>query len=84
MQHTLQQENIGTIALRNLRKEKFDMGFPFMINVAGLPDFQCYFEYPDGSMSLVMLDDSKKDFIEIEKLSVKEATQILKDNHLIS
>jgi hypothetical protein len=83
MQQTLQQENIGTIALRNLRKEKFAMGFPFMINVAGLPDFQCYFEYPDGSMSLVMLDDSKRDFIEIEKLSTKAAKQILIDNHLI-
>jgi hypothetical protein len=84
MQPTLQKENIGTIALRNLRKEKFAMGFPFMINVAGLPDFQCYFEYPDGSMSLVMLDDTKRDFKEIEKLSPKEAKQILQDNNLIS
>jgi hypothetical protein len=84
MSQTLQKENIGTIALRNLRKEKFAMGFPFMINVAGLPDFQCYFEYPDGSLSLVMLDDSKKDFIEIEKISPKEAQQILLDNNLIS
>jgi hypothetical protein len=83
MQQILQQENIGTIALRNLRKEKFAMGFPLMINVAGLPDYQCYFEYPDGSMSLVMLDDSKKDFVEIEKLSAEEAKQILIDNHLI-
>lgn len=84
MQQILQQENIGAIALRNLRKEKFAMGFPFMINVSGLPDYQCYFEYPDGSMSLVMLNNSKKDFIEIEKLSTKEAKQILIDNNLIS
>jgi hypothetical protein len=83
MQQTLLQENIGTIALRNLRKEKFASGFPFMINVIGLPDYQCYFEYPDGSMSLVMLDDTKKDFIEIEKLSTEAAKQILIDNHLI-
>jgi hypothetical protein len=83
MQQTLQQENIGTIALRNLRKEKFAMGFPFMINVQGLSDFQCYFEYPGGSMSLVMLDDSKRDFIEIEKLSTAKAKQIRIDNHLI-
>ncbi len=82
MSQTLQKENIGTIALRNLRKEKFAMGFPFMINVSGLPDYQCYFEYPDGSMSLVMLDASKKDFIEIEKLSNKDAKQILIDNNL--
>jgi hypothetical protein len=83
MLHTLKQENIGTIALSNLRKEKFAMGYPFMINVSGLPNFQCYFEYPDGSMSLVMLDNSKRDFIEIKKLSTKEAKQILQDNHLI-
>jgi hypothetical protein len=83
VQQITQQENIGTIALRNLRKEKFANGFPFMINVSGLPDFQCYFEYPDGSMSLVMLDDSKKDFIEIEKLSSDQAKQILKENHLL-
>lgn len=83
MQQTLQQENIGTIALHNLRKEKFDMGLPFMINVSGMPNFQCYFEYQDGSMSLVMLDDSKKDFIEIEKLSIKQARQILNKNHLL-
>ena len=82
MSQTLQKENIGIIALRNLRKEKFAMGFPFMINVSGLPDYQCYFEYPDGSMTLVMLDASKKDFIEIEKLSNKDAMQILIDNNL--
>ena len=82
MSQTLQKENIGIIALRNLRKEKFAMGFPFMINVSGLPDYPCYFEYPDGSMTLVMLDASKKDFIEIEKLSNKDAMQILIDNNL--
>ncbi len=58
------------------------MDFPFMINVAGLPDYQCYFEYPDGSLALIMLDDSKKDFIEIEKLSSEQAKQILKENNL--
>jgi hypothetical protein len=84
MESIIKEENVGTVALRNLRKQKFAMGFPFMINVIGLADFHCYFEYPDGSMYLMMLDNTKKDFTQVEKLSVNQANQILLENNLIS
>jgi hypothetical protein len=77
------KENVGAIAVRKLRKEKLEKGIPFMINVKGLPDYQSYLEYPDGSISLVILEPSKRDFVEIKKLSETEISILLDENNII-
>jgi hypothetical protein len=83
METLLIKENVGAIAVRKLRKEKLAMGIPFMINVKGLPEYQSYLEYPDGSISLVRLEPAKRDFIEIKKLSDIEISILLEENNLI-
>ena len=38
--------------IKSLRKEKLSQGLPFMINSEDLPSYQCYLEYPDGSIKI--------------------------------
>jgi hypothetical protein len=83
METSLIRNNVGVLAIRKLRIEKLVKGIPFMINVKGLPDYQSYLEYPDGSISLVRLDPSKRDFVEISKLSEDEISLLLVENNLI-
>ncbi len=82
MEITVIKENVGAIAVRKLRREKLAMGIPFMINVKGLPEYQSYLEYPDGSISLVKLEPAKRDFVEIKKLSELEISILLDENNL--
>lgn len=48
-------EKSGTDAVRALRILKLENGLPFMINDPELPSNQCYLEYPDGKIILVIL-----------------------------
>ena len=82
MQLLDEREDIGITAVRRLRKEKHEMGFPFMINVTGLPKYECYFEYSDGTIYLMKLIPSKRDFEKIRKLTSEEATDLLIANNL--
>jgi hypothetical protein len=83
METVLIKDNVGALAIRKLRIEKLAKGIPFMINVKGLPNYQSYLEYPDGSISLVRLEPSKRDFVEIRKLSENEISHLLEENNLI-
>ena len=37
-------ENVGTAAVKRLRKQELAAGFPFMINSKDLPSIQCYMD----------------------------------------
>ena len=65
-------EKKGTMAVKDLRIKKLQNGFPFMINSNHLPSNQCYLEYPDGSIKLVKIARSAKDFNLIRTLSTDE------------
>ena len=69
-------EQIGNEAVRKLRLQKLRNGRPFMINSKDLPTDQCYLEFPDGSIKLVQLDKSAKDFTVLQTLSADEEQKI--------
>ncbi|MEO6869491.1 MAG: hypothetical protein ABI168_07590 [Ginsengibacter sp.] len=48
--------------IRLIRKEKLSQGLPFMINSDELPSYQCYLEYPDGSIKIAEVDSRDSDF----------------------
>jgi hydrogenase maturation factor HypF (carbamoyltransferase family) len=49
-------EKKGNDAVRRLRLQKLRSGHPFMINSNDLESYQCYLEYPDGSIKLVLMN----------------------------
>jgi hypothetical protein len=64
---------IGSDAVKSLRLKKLSSGRPFMINSKNLEPYQCYLEYPDGSIQLVFLKNSSaKEFTVIRDLSPSE------------
>ena len=69
-------EKNGTEAVKQLRLKKLQNGHPFMINTKDLPGNQCYLEYPDGSISLVTMIKSAKDFTVIRILTEGEVKHI--------
>ncbi|CAN5671829.1 hypothetical protein BH11BAC1_BH11BAC1_19240 [soil metagenome] len=69
-------EVIGNNAVRKLREQKLKSGFPFMINTKNLPSNQCYLEYPNGSIAIVSIVKSARDFTVIRKLSNTETNAI--------
>ena len=66
----------GTEAVKSLRRHKLLNGNFFMINASGLPRGQCYIEYPDGRIVLVMLSSSRNEFDEIQQLSAAESNSL--------
>jgi hypothetical protein len=72
----------GLLAIQILRKEKLQNGHTFMINSGTLPDGQCYLEHPDGSIELVTLSRSQKDFERVRVLSKHESVSLLKSLQL--
>ena len=75
-------EEKGIEAIRNLRRQKLSKGSFFMINVDGLPEGQCYIEYPDGSMVVAALSSTGKDFDILKQLSTEESNAIRNQNGL--
>jgi len=69
-------ERTGTEAVKRLRMRKLQNGHPFMINSKDLPGNQCYLEYPDGSIALVTIVKSAKDFTVIRTLSPSEQNNL--------
>jgi hypothetical protein len=76
-------EKRGTEAVRKLRLTKLRSGRPFMINSKELLSNQCYLEFPDGSIKLVTLKTSAKDFDILRDLSPNEANVIRQRYHLL-
>lgn len=77
-----QLERTGTAAVKRLRLKKLQNGLPFMINSKELPGNQCYLEYPNGSIKLVTMDSSTRDFKVLRELSKGESAVILAKYHL--
>ena len=69
-------EQAGLHAVRLLRFNKLQQGLPFMINTSLLPPDHCYYEYPDGSISLVTICKINGDFKEVHKLTKEENQEI--------
>jgi hypothetical protein len=67
-----QLEVAGLKAVQLLRKNKLKQGHPFMINLESLPDGQCYLEYPDGAIRLVVLNTTNQNFEILKELSAAE------------
>lgn len=69
-------EGNGTAAVKRLRIKKLKDGHPFMINSKDLPVSQCYLEYPNGSINLVAIVRSAKEFTLIRTPSAIERTAL--------
>lgn len=69
-------EKNGTAAVKRLRMKKLQNGQPFMINSKDLPGNQCYLEYPNGSMVLVSIVKSARNFTIVRKLSHLEENRV--------
>lgn len=69
-------ERTGNAAVRKLRLNKLKKGLPFMINSKDLPRYQCYLEYPDGSIELVSITKEAREFTFIRQLSLHEVNTI--------
>jgi hypothetical protein len=65
-------EKTGNEAVQKLRLQKLSSGHSFMINSKELEPNQCYLEYPDGSIQLVFLKNTAKEFTVIRTLSPSE------------
>lgn len=66
----------GTAAVKRLRTQKLAKGLPFMINSKELPSNQCYLEYPNGSIHLVTLSKTAREFDVIRELSIQESSRL--------
>jgi hypothetical protein len=71
-------EQTGRLAVQLLRKSKLEQGYPFMINSRRLPVDQCYREFPDGTIQIVTICHTQKDFKLIRKLTEKEQVSVRK------
>ncbi len=75
-------QQAGTAAVKQLRKQKFARGIPFMINSKQLPQDESYLEYPDGRMVVVKLSSSANGFVVVKEISKETATSIRLQYHL--
>jgi hypothetical protein len=71
-------EGIATKAVHRLRTETLTSGQPFMINVKGLPPGQCYLEFPDKNIQLVVFVKGKNDFVPVRKLGARDRERLRK------
>jgi hypothetical protein len=62
----------GLNAVRLLRKQKHKLGHPFMINLNSLPKGQFYLEYPDGSVTLSVINFDNNEYQTIRQLNAAE------------
>ena len=69
--------------IKALRREKLSQGLPFMINSDMLPSYQCYMEYPDGSIKIVEANSQASDFKIIEELDFLNAEVFRRNLKLI-
>lgn len=76
---TLVNNKYAINKIRALRKKKLSLGIPFMINSDDLPSYQCYLEYPDGSIKIVEANSKESDFKIIKELDFLNA-EVLRRN----
>lgn len=68
----------GTNAVKKLREQKLKNGLPFMINVKELTTSQCYLEYPNGSIKLVVIVNATREMDVVRELTTVEANDLRK------
>lgn len=78
-----QIEKSGRQAIIKLRKNKLNLGQPFMINTKDLPSSQFYLEHPDGHIEHTTITSDKTDFKTITKFTLKQSDLIIKKYKLI-
>src|SRR5215210_6925827 len=64
-------EKEGLSAVRRLRESKLTKGWPFMMNANTLPSYQCYLEYPGGSIKIVEANASRTGFIVVGQVDAE-------------
>jgi hypothetical protein len=69
--------------VKKLRISKLKSGRPFMINTSDLPSYQCYIEHPDGTIQLVAIAETLRDYIPVRTLSEAEQNSIRKKYRLV-
>ena len=72
----------GLNAVRLLRQQKHEQGHPFMINTKSLPQGQFYLEYPDGSITLSVINFELNEYQTVRQLSKAEITALKKNLNL--
>jgi hypothetical protein len=77
-------EEKGSEAVRKMRRQKLSNGHPFMINSRELVSSQCYLEYPDGIIKLVLHHKSARNFTVIRELTELEANLLRKRYNLFA
>lgn len=75
-------ENIGKIAVRQLRMSKFSQGYSFMITSQELSNGEAYLEHPDGKMDLVTAKKDAVEFTLIRNLTNQEANAVRENLNL--
>jgi hypothetical protein len=75
-------ENIGKMAVKQLRVSKLSRGFSFMITSKELSDGEAYLEHPDGKMDLVTAKKDAVEFTVIRNLTAQEANTVRENLHL--
>ena len=68
--------NRNSVVVKKLREQKLRAGLPFMINVKELASNQCYLEYPNGTIKLVSIISSTRDFDIVAELNTSEANSL--------
>lgn len=74
----------GTAAVKKLREQKLKNGLPYMINVKELVTSQCYLEYPNGRIKLVMIVNATSEMNVVRELTTVEANDLRKRFHFSS
>lgn len=69
--------------IKSLRRKKLSHGLSFMINSDMLPSYQCYMEYPDGSIKIVEANSQASDFKIIQELDFLNAEVLRRNLKLI-
>lgn len=73
-----------THLILQLRKNKHEAGFPFMIDdTESLPSNQVYMEYADGKIEVVEFSTGYTDYYAVRKLNVSES-QLVRDKFQLS
>lgn len=74
---------IGKSTVKKLRSRKLENGLPFMINSKELAKGQAYMEYPDGTISLVIIAEGNRELILLRYLAPQEAALLREKYNLL-
>ncbi|MCF0060328.1 hypothetical protein MUK70_13855 [Dyadobacter chenwenxiniae] len=78
---TLEESRLNS-HLKDLRVETLEKGFPFMLRDPEIAAEGFIYEFPDGSMKLMNLEDNLQTIVEVRALTTAEITVIRKKLNL--